>query len=110
MAGVRFSRVGKQTLPYQLLVGNEIVEETLKYQDQVEHVNYTNIIANSSIHSCNGYCMYVDDESRDIYIDNNVLYYAERQIVYVGTVKFYNFTNNFLSWAFKRSQLSAALA
>jgi hypothetical protein len=47
--------------------------------------------------------MYVDDESRDIYIDNNVLYYAERQIVYVGTVKFYNFTNNFLSWAFKRS-------
>jgi len=52
--------------------------------------------------------MYID-ESRDINIDNNVFFRAERQIVYVGLVREYTFTNNLLVLAEKRTEISAML-
>lgn len=58
-------------------------------------VTQNTTITYSSIHNCNGYCVYIDN-SQNITFDRNVFYFARRYIAYVLQVNNYAFTNNLL--------------
>ena len=53
-------------------------------------------VQGSSFHNCGGFCIFIDDISNAT-INNNVLFWARKFIVYVeDTISNYTFSNNFM--------------